>query len=43
MVNGNATIILLTIGFTKKAQYKWVNSFLNQNLCCKCKSWIRFI
>ena len=32
MLNGKATIVLLTVGLIKKKQYKWVNIFQNQNL-----------
>ena len=32
MLNGKDTIILLTVGLIKKAEYKWVNIFKNWNL-----------
>ena len=30
MLNGKATIVLLTVGFIKKTLYKWVNIIQNQ-------------
>ena len=32
MLNGKATIVLLTVGLIKMTLYKWVNIFQNQNL-----------
>ena len=32
MLNGKATIVLLTVGLIKVTLYKWVNIFQNQNL-----------
>ena len=32
-INGMAMIIILATGLIKKTQYKWMNIFLNQNLC----------
>ena len=32
MLTGNATIVILTFGLTKKKKHEWVNMFQNQNL-----------
>ena len=32
MLNGKATIVLLTVGLIKNTKHKWVNILQNQNL-----------